>query len=230
MCRREIPASYLEHPQLVNGTKDLEKRVSESDGFQWFYEGRNGWWQYDERTSQELEDSYTKNEKICTILVAGHLYNVDFEKMHQARADEPSRMRRVKRDLASIPKKGVAGIRFEQPTPTEHTDAPYSIISAIASTDAAIRIAEDIVDSTLLAEEPIETVENSDRVDIFEQATSGLQLNSPSNHNSVNHNLTDGDDPIMLAEAFSTLMVNDSSERGLIDLGTDEEDSDDGEN
>ena len=227
MCRRDIPASYLEHPQLVHGTKELEKTVTEGDGYQWFYEGRNGWWQYDERTSQELEDSFNKKEKICTILVAGYLYNVDFDKMHQSRTDEPSRMRRVKRDLASIPKKGVAGIRFDSNTDVETN---YGIISAITSTDAAIRIAENIVDSTLLSESG-NSSSSSDRIDIFEQATSGLQINSPTNRNSVNHNLSDDSD--FLAETlsgFSAFVVNDSSE-GIVDDDSDAENSsDDGEN
>lgn len=37
-----------------------------------------GWWQYDERTSQDIEEAYQKKEN-TVILVAGHLYMVDFE-------------------------------------------------------------------------------------------------------------------------------------------------------
>uniref|UniRef100_A0A1B0DDH9 E3 ubiquitin-protein ligase n=1 Tax=Phlebotomus papatasi TaxID=29031 RepID=A0A1B0DDH9_PHLPP len=72
-----------------------------------------GWWQYDVRTSQEIEDAYARKEKTCSILVAGYLYCVDFESMIQMRQDDPSRRRRVKRDLASVPKKGVAGLRID---------------------------------------------------------------------------------------------------------------------
>lgn len=39
---------------------------------------------------------------------------IDFDQMLQYRKQEPSRRRRIKRDLASIPKKGVAGLRLEQ--------------------------------------------------------------------------------------------------------------------
>nr|XP_029715039.1 E3 ubiquitin-protein ligase rnf146-like [Aedes albopictus] len=115
MCRRDIPPSYLEHPQLVNGLREVEKAAKANDGaeHQWYYEGRNGWWQYDERTSQELEESYQKKERFCKILVAGFLYIVDFEHKCQIRQNDPSRIRRVKRDLATIPKKGVAGLRLE---------------------------------------------------------------------------------------------------------------------
>lgn len=55
-----------------------------------------GWWQYDERTCQEIEDAYKKAQKQCTILVAGNLYIVDFDQMLQKRQTDPSRKRQVK--------------------------------------------------------------------------------------------------------------------------------------
>lgn len=82
----------------------------------------------------------------------------------QQRQNEPSRCRRVKRDLATIPKKGVAGLRIEgnqvtsdtvfsrpsNPTPNSAAEgSPSSFISTIAARDAAIRIASDIIGSTL---------------------------------------------------------------------------------
>lgn len=65
-----------------------------------------GWWQYDERTSKELEFSYKNGEKTCELLIAGFLYIVDLENMLQLRRNDPSRRRRIKRDHANIPKKG----------------------------------------------------------------------------------------------------------------------------
>ena len=41
MCRQEIPANFLLHPQLIDRTQ-LEKESTLEDGYQWFYEGRNG--------------------------------------------------------------------------------------------------------------------------------------------------------------------------------------------
>lgn len=41
MCRQEIPADFLLHPQLLDRTQ-LEKESTLEDGYQWFYEGRNG--------------------------------------------------------------------------------------------------------------------------------------------------------------------------------------------
>lgn len=121
----------------------------------------SGWWQYDERTSQDIEEAYKKGEKSCTILVAGYVYVVDFEAMLQQRQNDPSRRRHVKRDLASIPKKGVAGLRIEGSVDEPETESQSStgntyerqsstnFISPITAADAAIRIATDIIGSTL---------------------------------------------------------------------------------
>lgn len=139
MCRRDIPPSYLEHPQLVNGLREVEKaakpKAEDASEFQWYYEGRNGWWQYDERTSQELEESYQKKERFCKILVAGFLYIVDFEHKCQIRQNDPSRIRRVKRDLTSIPKKGVAGLRLETNDLTSGAAPSSNSDGALSSAD-----------------------------------------------------------------------------------------------
>ncbi|XP_035795186.1 E3 ubiquitin-protein ligase rnf146-like [Anopheles albimanus] len=122
LCRCDIPLTYLDHPQLVNGVEEIERAATTAaeanHQYQWYYEGRNGWWQYDERTSQELEEAYGAGEKSCKILVAGFVYIVNFEHRCQIRQNDYSRIRRVKRDLVTIPKKGVAGLRLEPP-PTQ---------------------------------------------------------------------------------------------------------------
>ena len=85
------------------------------------------------------------------------MYVVDFEQMLQQRQTDPSRKRQVKRDLATIPKKGVAGLRLstvshalaiggDDGLDVTGTSASGNITAA---TDAAIRIASDIIDSTL---------------------------------------------------------------------------------
>lgn len=50
MCRREIPPEFLDHPQLVYGVQDTKTATTE-DGYQWFYEGRNG--KFDTRSTNE---------------------------------------------------------------------------------------------------------------------------------------------------------------------------------
>lgn len=129
-----------------------------------------GWWQYDDRTSSDIEEAYKKGEKSCSILVAGYVYIVDFEGMAQRRQTDPSRVRHVKRDLATIPKKGVAGLRIEGNTVT--TDSNFSnvyvqdqednendgFLSSISAAHAALRIANDIIGSTLSLDEPIQSI------------------------------------------------------------------------
>ncbi|XP_060519452.1 E3 ubiquitin-protein ligase rnf146 [Cylas formicarius] len=120
ICRQEIPRDFIEQPQLLDpigmGPIGLAG---------WFYEGRNGWWQYDERTSKELEASYKRGEKNVELLIAGFLYIIDFENMIQLRRNDPSRRRLIKRDLATIPKKGIAGLRTDLPH-SVHTDSEAS--------------------------------------------------------------------------------------------------------
>ncbi|XP_015114537.1 E3 ubiquitin-protein ligase RNF146 isoform X1 [Diachasma alloeum] len=112
MCRQEIPADFVERPQLVE--IEESKVPGTEEEYQWFYEGRNGWWQYDPRTSLELETAYKQGKRTCELLIAGFLYIADFGSMLQLRRNDPSRHRRIKRDLHNVPKKGVAGLRLNR--------------------------------------------------------------------------------------------------------------------
>ena len=49
---------------------------------------------------------------MCELLIAGFLYIADFGSMLQLRRNDPSRHRRIKRDLYNVPKKGIAGLRL----------------------------------------------------------------------------------------------------------------------
>ncbi|KAI1285599.1 E3 ubiquitin-protein ligase [Halotydeus destructor] len=111
MCRQAIPESYFESPQLLEEiTEDEVKQYEE--GYQWFYEGRNGWWLYDKRDIDQIEDAFQKKVSKCELLIAGFVYVIDFEKMMQYRRNEPQRQRRVKRDhLDTESTKGIAGLR-----------------------------------------------------------------------------------------------------------------------
>lgn len=121
LCRQEIPAHFFHDPKLMYENEVKEKSLNSFDeGYQWFYEGRNGWWQYDERTSLELENRYKQGDKMFELLIAGFLYVIDLENMRQFRRNDQTRRRRVRRDLRSVPGnsiKGIAGLKFiEDPT------------------------------------------------------------------------------------------------------------------
>lgn len=51
--------------------------------FVWYYEGRNGWWQYDDRTASEIETAFRRPDASCEVFIAGHIYVVDFGNMCQ---------------------------------------------------------------------------------------------------------------------------------------------------
>lgn len=157
----------------------------------------SGWWQYDERTSQDIEEAYRRPERFCTILVAGYVYVVDFEEMVQQRQNDPSRKRQVKRDLATTAKKGVAGLRLDgstadptnSTTPLNQSAASHSplpllvtnnLISTIAATDAAISIANDIIDSTLAHASPDRVTVRLDDVPDSRSANNSNISNSSS--------------------------------------------------
>uniref|UniRef100_W8B4Z7 E3 ubiquitin-protein ligase n=1 Tax=Ceratitis capitata TaxID=7213 RepID=W8B4Z7_CERCA len=121
MCRREIPPEFLDHPDLVNGIDDICATKSTEDGYQWFYEGRNGgWWAYDPRSSKDIEDVYQTRmlgtgtvdlEEDCSfeILICGKLYTIDFGDMVQHPIENTTRKRKIRRSK-HMPTKGVAGI------------------------------------------------------------------------------------------------------------------------
>lgn len=126
LCRQEVPEDFLERPVLLSpeelkaAAAGLSRGVegSAQKDYAWYYEGRNGWWQYDERTSRELEDAFSKGKKSTEMLIAGFLYVADLENMVQYRRNEHGRRRKIKRDVVDIPKKGVAGLRLDpEPVP-----------------------------------------------------------------------------------------------------------------
>ncbi|KAM9310689.1 E3 ubiquitin-protein ligase rnf146-like [Pholidichthys leucotaenia] len=116
LCRQEVPDDFLERPTLLS-PEELKASAGGRGGaasdHAWYYEGRNGWWQYDERTSRELEDAFSKGKKTTEMLIAGFLYVADLENMVQYRRNEHGRRRKMKRDVLDIPKKGVAGLRLD---------------------------------------------------------------------------------------------------------------------
>lgn len=148
LCRQEIPEDFLERPVLLlpEELKAAAAGVSRTEGtdggscgdFAWYYEGRNGWWQYDERTSHELEEAFSTGQKSTEVLIAGFLYVADLENMVQYRRNERGRRRRIKRDMVDIPKKGVAGLRLaSEPALPVITPATRAHIIPPRGSDAA---------------------------------------------------------------------------------------------
>ena len=75
MCRSVIPRDFFKHP---NTSVEVEE---EGQDFFWYYQGRNGWWRFDERNNKDLEDSFQDKKEKVHFLICGHLYVIDFKKM-----------------------------------------------------------------------------------------------------------------------------------------------------
>ena len=50
MCRQSFPSRLIIQPSIIED-------YNEDDNEVWFYEGRNGWWQYDQRTNEHIGKS-----------------------------------------------------------------------------------------------------------------------------------------------------------------------------
>lgn len=229
LCRRDIPQEYLENPNLVYGVQEATSATTE-DGYQWFYEGRNGWWLYDERTSQEIEESYKKGDKFCTILVAGYVYVVDFESMLQQRQNDPSRKRQVKRDLSTTPRKGVAGLRIDGSTEsslssTSNYQIDTNLISTIAATDAAIRIASNIIDSTLAHAESSDTYDGDSGSGSTSSTIRRELLNEVEETLNISNSSSIGSPPNL--ENFFSTTIDEFRSLALSNIAESDNDSDD---
>ena len=52
----------------------------------WLCQGRRGWWRYDARTEEALDELYEVDRLGTTsILIAGHMYEIDFNSWFQVR-------------------------------------------------------------------------------------------------------------------------------------------------
>lgn len=144
LCRHSLSVDYLENPTLIKvveevykDEKALKSKVktcdeNDADEFVWYYEGRNGWWSYDEKTSPEVEKAFKSGQRSCTLLIAGFLYVIDFENMFQTRKNEPGRRRRIKRDKKDVERKGVAGIRIPATT-RSNSSVPTQPLDSVAT-------------------------------------------------------------------------------------------------
>lgn len=128
MCRLQFSIEEIEQSIVIKESEEPPER----EAF-WMYQGRNhGWWQYDERTTKDIEEAFQdENKKFVEISVAGYLYVVDFERMIQYRQNDVLRIRKVKRESHEVAKsdlsvKGIAGLRKQRILPANSPDQSIS--------------------------------------------------------------------------------------------------------
>lgn len=70
-----------------------------------------GWWLYEKRTSEEIEQNFKLNKMKFDLLICGTMYTIDLERNVQFNKENPTRRRKIKRENAeNITVKGVAGV------------------------------------------------------------------------------------------------------------------------
>jgi len=115
LCRKDIPDGFLESAQVLAKASmelnDTPPLLAEEEEWQWFYEGRNGWWRFEKRNNEELEENFTSDQKVFETMICGNLYVIDFNTMEQFQKNFPTRKRKIKRDLRTSTCKGVAGLQ-----------------------------------------------------------------------------------------------------------------------
>ncbi|QQP49147.1 RING finger protein 146, partial [Caligus rogercresseyi] len=82
LCRSPITHGYLDAPEVVVLGQESPSEESSDEAYAWFYEGREGWWRYDDRTSKEMEEIYASSQdsgSTAELLIAGFIYVIDFE-------------------------------------------------------------------------------------------------------------------------------------------------------
>uniref|UniRef100_A0A915PQS4 E3 ubiquitin-protein ligase n=1 Tax=Setaria digitata TaxID=48799 RepID=A0A915PQS4_9BILA len=108
LCRKRIPCSIFLDPvvktladqstttgsmaaateSLGSAGEYITSRVKNVDEVQWFYGARHGgWWRYERRHENEIEEAYQHGLHSIDLLIAGSLYCVNFDSMCQYRKD-----------------------------------------------------------------------------------------------------------------------------------------------
>jgi len=109
LCRQPIPNNFIKDP--TNYVKSSIQISNEDEPkHEWFYSGKSGWWQYDSRTSAELEKAHTLKLSEVQLLIAGSIYTINLDNMTQYQTDGSSRHRNIKRQLVSSSTTNLAGI------------------------------------------------------------------------------------------------------------------------
>lgn len=124
LCRTPIPSNYFIRPRIVRHASEGSQSAqwasaSESadtpdadaaDSSAWSYQGRNGWWLFDERTQMQLRQAKRSGQQRLDVQVAGSCYTIDLLEMVQYRRDNPASKRRIRVGTADISDKSIKGV------------------------------------------------------------------------------------------------------------------------
>jgi len=103
--------SLIEKPPSMEAVREGSK-----DKNRWYYESNNnGWWEFDGRTSDIIEDAFRQEEPTVSFPIGSRTYEINFEAKRQYQQDDKSKKRTItrstRRDIQNL--RGVAGIPLE---------------------------------------------------------------------------------------------------------------------
>ena len=78
---------WLNSALFVQASLDLNDTQpllgDEEEEWQCFYQGRNGWWRFEERNNAELEENFSLGQQMFETMICGNLYVFVFQAMEQ---------------------------------------------------------------------------------------------------------------------------------------------------
>ncbi|CBY17930.1 unnamed protein product [Oikopleura dioica] len=111
ICKMSFDKSLIEKPPSMEAVREGSK-----DKNRWYYESNNnGWWEFDKRTSEIIEDAFRQEDPTVAFPIGSRTYEINFEAKRQYQKDETSKKRTItrstRRDIKNL--RGVAGIPLE---------------------------------------------------------------------------------------------------------------------
>ncbi len=118
LCRAPVSREWFRNVALATtgatanqGASASASNTNVKEEPHWYYEGRNGWWKFDDRTNGFIEENRAAGEDKFDLLICGNMYVIDIAGKIQYRKDGTGRVRRIKQDVPSkVDAKGTAGL------------------------------------------------------------------------------------------------------------------------
>jgi hypothetical protein len=104
--------SLIDKPPSMEAVREGSK-----DKNRWYYESNNnGWWEFDGRTSDIIEDAFRQEDPTVSFPIGSRTFEINFEAKRQYQQDDTSKKRTItrstRRDIKNL--RGVAGIPLEE--------------------------------------------------------------------------------------------------------------------
>lgn len=102
--------SYLNICQV--DCKNLNLEFQSESNFSLVLDLIQGWWKYDSRATEDIEEAFQLNLPEFDLIICGELYVIDLTHRYQYPKADPGRKRSIKRDkVGNLVVKGVAGLK-----------------------------------------------------------------------------------------------------------------------